>query len=108
MSEELFGLSIVLDVAGPGQHVPVVERKIQKIEERVRAHENSLPYVMTRLMLMICVLICESQLNLQSSSMSVDRTSLLEHFTGRKINAARDLRVCRKFRESAGDETKDR
>jgi hypothetical protein len=45
MSEELSGLGIVLDIAGPGQHVPVVERKIQTIKERVRAHENSLPYV---------------------------------------------------------------
>ena len=49
MAMELAGLGIVVDVAGPGQHVPVVERKIQTIKERVRAHENSLPYVMTRL-----------------------------------------------------------
>jgi Reverse transcriptase (RNA-dependent DNA polymerase) len=93
MSEELAGLGIVLDIAGPGQHVPVIERKIQTIKERVRAHENSLPYVMTRLLLTMCVLFCVSRLNMQPSRMSVDRTSPLEQFTGRKIDAARDLRV---------------
>ena len=47
MAMELTGLGIVVDVAGPGQHVPVVERKIQTIKERVRAQENSqLLYVM--------------------------------------------------------------
>jgi hypothetical protein len=82
MSEELSGLGIVLDVAGPGQHVPVVERKIQTIKERVRAHKNSLPYIMTRLMLTMCVLFCVSRLNMQLSRMSVNRTSPLEQFTG--------------------------
>jgi hypothetical protein len=69
MSEELSGLGIVLDVAGPGQHVPVVERKIQTIKERVRAHKSSLPYIMTRLMLTMCVLFCVSRLNMQLSRM---------------------------------------
>jgi predicted lactoylglutathione lyase len=93
MAEELAGLGIVLDTAGPGQHVPVIERKIRTVKERVRAHENSLPYVMTRLLLTMCVLFCVSRLNMQPSRMAMDRTSPLEQFTGRKIDAARDLRV---------------
>jgi Reverse transcriptase (RNA-dependent DNA polymerase) len=93
MCNELSSLGIVVDTAGPGQHVPVVERKIQTIKERVRAHENSLPYVMTRLLLTMCVLFCVSRLNMQPSRISVDRTSPLEQFTGRKLDAARDLRV---------------
>jgi hypothetical protein len=67
--------------------------KIKIIKERVRAHENSLPYVMTRLLLTMCVLFCVSRLNMQLSRVSVNRTCPLEKFTGRKINAARDLRV---------------
>ena len=47
MRDELSGLGIVLDTSGPGQHVPVIERKIQLVKERVRAHVNNLPYVMT-------------------------------------------------------------
>ena len=34
MIEELAGLGVVVDVAGPSQHVPVVERKIPTIKER--------------------------------------------------------------------------
>ena len=45
------------------------------------------------LLLTMCVLFCVSRLNMQSSCVSVDRTSPLEQFTGRKIDAARDLRV---------------
>ena len=36
MAMELASLGIVVDVAGPGQHFPVVERKIQTIKKRVR------------------------------------------------------------------------
>ena len=43
MRDELSGLGIVLDISGPGQHVPVIERKIQTVKERVRrAHVNNL------------------------------------------------------------------
>ena len=41
----------------------------------------------------MCVLFCVSLLNMQPSRVSVDRTSPLEQFSGRKIDAARDLRV---------------
>lgn len=39
LQEELSGRGIMIDVAGSGQHVPVVERKILTMKERVRAHE---------------------------------------------------------------------
>ena len=93
MIDELFVLGIVIDTAGPGQHVPVVERKIQTVKERVRAHVNTLPFVMTQLLLTMCVLFCVSRLNMQPTRMSTSRVSPLEQFTGRKIDAARDLRV---------------
>ena len=93
MSQELNGLDIVLDVAGPGQHVPIIENKIKTIKERVRAHENGLPYVMTRLLTTMCVLFCVLRLDMQPSRVSVDQTSHLEQFTGRKIDATRDLRI---------------
>lgn len=38
----------------PGQHVPVIESKIQLIKERFTAHENSFLYVMTRHLLSMC------------------------------------------------------
>ena len=93
MRDELSKIGIVLDISGPGQHVPVIERKIQTVKERVRAHLNDLPYVMTRLLLTMCVLFCVSRLNMQPSRMSTSRISPLEQFTGMKIDATRDLRV---------------
>ena len=38
MRDELDGLGVVVDTCGPGQHVPVIERKIQDVKTRVRAH----------------------------------------------------------------------
>jgi hypothetical protein len=95
LAEELSGLGIVLDVAGPGQHVPVVEAKIQTIKEIVYSPctRKWSAFVMTRLLLTMCVLFCVSRLNMQPSRMSVNRTCPLKQFTGRKIDAARDLRV---------------
>ena len=55
MATVLNGKGIVIDTAGPGQHVPVVERKIQTLKQRVRSYENSLPFVMTKLLLIMCV-----------------------------------------------------
>ena len=93
MLDELSGLGIVLDTSGPGQHVPVIERKIQLVKERVRAHVNNLPYVKTRLLRTIFVLFCVSRINMQPSRMSTSRMSPIEQFTGMKNDAARDLRV---------------
>jgi hypothetical protein len=62
-----------MDNAGPGQHVPVVDRKIQTDKERVRAHVNTLPFVMTQLLLTMCVLFCVSRLNNQPTRLSTSR-----------------------------------
>ena len=48
---------------------------------------------MTRLLLTMFALFCVSKRNLQLSRISIDITSLLEHFTGGKTDASRDLRV---------------
>jgi hypothetical protein len=40
MAPTLNSKGIVVDTSGPGQHVPVVERKIQIIKQRVRCYEN--------------------------------------------------------------------
>ena len=93
MAPALNTKGIVVDTAGPGQHVPIVERKIQTIKQRVRSYENSLPFIMTKLLLIMCVLFCISRLNMHPSRTSRVRVSPLEEFSGRKIDASRDLRV---------------
>ena len=92
MIPALANRGIVVDPAGPGQHVPVVERMIETVKERVRAHVTSLPFILTKLLLTYCVLFCVSRLNLLPSSNSLDKVSPHEQFTGMKLDFSRDLR----------------
>jgi len=93
MVPELHELGIPVVTSGPGQHVPVVERFIRTVKQRVRCHEYGLPFVMCRVLLIYCVLFCVRCINLQPSSTSIDRTSPTEQFSGIKLDASRDLRV---------------
>lgn len=93
MATVLNGKGIVIDTAGPGQHVPVVERQIQTLKQRVCSYENSLPFVMTKLLLIMCVIFCISRLNMHPSRTSRIRVSPLEEFSSHKLDASKDLRV---------------
>jgi hypothetical protein len=83
---------IIVNPAGPGQHVPVVERKIKTVKERVRAIVNSLPYTLPESMMKWLIFYCISRLNMHPSNTMMDSTCPRENFSGRKINAATDLR----------------
>ena len=89
----LQGQGIRVNPSGAGQHVPVVERKIRQIKERVRAVVNTLPYTVPESLMRYLVLFCVSRINMLPSSTRVDRTSPRELFTGRKVDYKRDLRV---------------
>lgn len=88
--DEIKGVTI--DNSGPGQHAQVVERMARTVKERVRCHANSLPYTMTKLILICCVLFCCSRINLQPSSTCTDLTSPMEQWTGRKPDYGLDAR----------------
>lgn len=81
-----------INIVGPGQHVAVAERAGRTIKERVRGHENGLPYVMCRALIILCVLFCVSMLNFQPRQANLDLISPHEAFTGRKMDSSRDLR----------------
>jgi exosome complex RNA-binding protein Rrp4 len=93
MRSELQTYGIVLDPAGPGQHVPVVERAIRTIKERVRGYVNTLCFEFPRALTIGCVHFCVRSLNLVANSTFADRTSPYEQYSGVKLNAKRDLRV---------------
>jgi len=92
MIPELHSQGISIVPAGPGAHVPVAERYIQTIKGRVRSFEHSLPYVMTRTILIFCVLFCASAMNLVIPTDRMLQVSPQEQFTGRRLNIATDLR----------------
>lgn len=91
-ADNLRAEGIIVTIAGPGEHAPVVERMIQTIKARVRAFENVLPFVMPRAVLTGCVLSVVRNINLQPNSQSTDGVSPHEQFTGIKLDAKRDLR----------------
>lgn len=92
MIPELHAMGIRVNPAGPGQHVPVVERMIQTVKSTVRSFEHALPYVMPRLMIIFCVLYAVRSTNFRPNAMSLDKLSPYEQFTGLKLDVKRDLR----------------
>jgi predicted phage tail protein len=93
LASELHEKGLELKVASPGQHVPVVERHIKTIKERVRGYDNTLPYVMTCALLVYCVLFVVQRLNWEPSRSSMDKVSPFEQFSGRKLDMRTDVRV---------------
>jgi hypothetical protein len=55
LKEELMGLGVNLDIAGPGQHVPRVENKIQHAKKKVRSFYH-VSFLMPRHILIGCVM----------------------------------------------------
>jgi hypothetical protein len=82
-----------LDIAGPGQHVPVVERKLRVLKERGRAILHSLPFILPTSLLRYLVSNAVMGINMMPSLLCVDQTSPREAFTGRKCDFKRDLRA---------------
>ncbi len=51
LTSTLQASGIVVNIAGPGQHVVVVERMARTLRGRYRCHELALPFVMTRILI---------------------------------------------------------
>lgn len=90
-SLESLGLRVL--IAGPGQHVHVVERMSQTVKGRQRCHELALPFVMPLLLIVWCMRFCVHCVNLQPNANSTDKVSPYEQFSGIKLDVKRDLRV---------------
>ena len=93
MAPDLQALGITTNTSGPGEHVARAERMIRRVKNVVRGFDSTLPYVMTRLLLVFCVLFAASRINLQPSAISRDKISPQEQFSGFKLDAAKDLRA---------------
>ena len=64
ITADLNQLGVEVDVSGAGGHVARIERKIQTVKERVRAHmSHQLPFTLTTLGVAMLVLFCVSRLN---------------------------------------------
>ena len=85
-------MGIDIDSVGSGQAVPVIERKIRTIKERIRCGLNSLPYKLTSRLEDYLVLWAISRVNLQVSSNSYDYCSPREKAYNRRVDVTKDAK----------------
>ena len=91
--DELRLLGVEIDISGAGGHVSRIERRIQVVKERVRAHMcHHLPFTLTNLGITMCAMYCVSRLNYQPSGARVGGESPRTLFLGRTADAKRDFR----------------
>ena len=90
---ELRTAGYLINPAGPGQHVPIVERKIRLVKERVRAYLQSIPYQLMFSLLRYLVEYVTLMLNFEPNSKREDTTSPFELFRGLKIDYKKQLRI---------------
>ena len=92
MSEDLMALGIQVSPTAAGEKAHKVERRIRYIKERVRSIMHGLPYNLNAMLLIHCVEHATWCTNLHIVSESTRRESPHEIFTGRRLDAKRDLR----------------
>jgi hypothetical protein len=85
LTDTLNSMSIRVNPSGPGQHVPIIERKIQVIKQSIRAHLATLPFTVPYSILPWLVLFCVFRLNRRPSNSMEDNLSSRERYSGRKI-----------------------
>jgi len=81
-----------LDIGGAGTAVPVVERKIRTVKERIRAVINTLPFEITEKMEEYLVKGAVYSVNLVPTRNSVEYASPREKLLGEMIDATMDLK----------------
>lgn len=93
LTEELGLKGIVVNPAGAGSHVPVIENKIMEVKNRSRGIKNTLPYRLALFLITFLVLFCVSRINLVPHRAGLSNLSPAEAFRGRKVDYSIDLRV---------------
>ena len=81
-----------LDVTGAAEAVPVVERKIRHVKEKLRAIINTLPYNLTEQLESWLIKYAVSRIVLVPTSNSTEYISPREKLYGRKINVQKELK----------------
>jgi hypothetical protein len=90
----LRALGIEVDISAAGGHVARIERRIQMVKERCRAHIcGRLPFTLTDLGNTMLVLYCVSRINCQQSGSRPGGLSPRELFSGRRVDGTLDFRA---------------
>ena len=100
MRPDLMALGIEVDVSAAGGHVARIERRIQMVKERARAHIcGRLPFTLNELGNTYLALYCVSRINCQQSGSRPGGLSPRELFSGRRVDGTLDFRAA--FRDYA-------
>lgn len=92
IKRELNLLGVEVDVSSAGGHVARIERYIQTVKERVRAHmSHQLPFTLTTLGVAMLVLFCVSRLNYQTSGTGYRDECPRVAFSGRPVDQSLDF-----------------
>jgi hypothetical protein len=81
---------IDLDLSSAGEHVPIIERNVRFIKERIRTILSGLPY---RLPNKFMPYLADHAVMMINSFPRPSSHDPISHFTGRKLNYKRDFRV---------------
>ena len=94
LKHQLQMLGIEVDFTGAGGHLARIERRIQMIKERVRAHIcGRLHFTLSFLGISMLILYCVSRINYQPSGPRPGGPSPREVFTGQRADDNRDFRA---------------
>ena len=92
LTAELQASGVEVNPAGPGQHVPVVERKIQEVKEHARGIFNTLPYSLPGNLITWLIQFVVNRINFFPHKGGYENVSPKEAFCGRKVNFNIDAR----------------
>jgi hypothetical protein len=81
------------EIVAAGSHVAVVENKIRNLKNRIRSIIFSLKYLVPNSIIPYLVSFATRAINMSISKNSINSTTPLENFMGRKTNYNIDLRV---------------
>ena len=94
MRLDLMALGIEVDISAAGGHVARIERRIQMVKERARAHIcGRLPFTLSDLGNTYLALYCVSRINCQQSGSRPGGISPRELFSGRRVDGNLDFRA---------------
>jgi hypothetical protein len=94
IKEDIEVAGIKIELAPPGGHVPVPERKISQLKSIVRSTKASVTWEMPRTIMVFCVLFATSCINFQRITAKPYVMSPFEQFTGMKIDSTLHTKAC--------------
>jgi hypothetical protein len=94
LEQEINGTyGIVVNPAGPGQHVANIERKARTVKDRMRCVVSGLPWKLTTLLVVWLVFYCVSRVNMTIHRGGLTSVTPREAFLGVKLDYKRDCRT---------------